>query len=210
MMFDMEALSPSDTYKQLISTIVPRPIAWVTTVDVDGNVNAAPYSFFNAMCGSPPIVCVGIGGRRPGDVKDTGNNIRATGQFVVNLVNYAVSDAMSVTATEFDPGFDEMAAAGLTRVPATKVAPPMIAESPVNLECVRHVAVDVGNDRVIVMGRVVAVHVRDDCVLNADRRYIDTDKLDLVGRMGGGGGYCRTSDRFEVRRVSKEEFFARR
>ena len=95
MLFEMDKLSEKDTYKLLVSTVVPRPIAWVVTQDLDGAINAAPYSFFNAVSGNPPIVTFGIGGRGPGDAKDTGNNIRRTGQFVVNLVNNATAEAMN-------------------------------------------------------------------------------------------------------------------
>ena len=201
MMFDMQALGPQDTYKLLVATVVPRPIAWVTTLDANGVLNAAPYSFFNAMSGSPPVVCFGIGGRRPADAKDTGNNIRATGQFVVNLVSYDTAEAMNVCAIDFPPEVDELHQAGLTAIPSTRVRPPRIAESPVSMECERLVLVDVGIDRTVVMGTVVAMHVRDDCVLDAAKCYIDTPKLDLVGRMHGRGWYARTTDRFEMPRI---------
>jgi len=201
MMFDMTALSSQDTYKLLVATVVPRPIAWVTTLDTQGALNAAPYSFFNAMSGSPPVVCIGIGGRKPADAKDTGNNIRATGQFVVNLVSHDVGRQMVITAIEFPPEVNEVHQAGLTTIPSTKVKPPRIAESPVSLECERLVLVDVGIDRTVVMGTVVAMHVRDDCVLDASRCYIDTPKLDLIGRLHGGGWYGRQTDLYEMPRI---------
>ncbi|HEX2940508.1 MAG TPA: flavin reductase, partial [Rhodopila sp.] len=87
MQFDFANASSQNIYKLLVATIGPRPIAWVTTRDVDGTVNAAPFSFFNAVSGNPPVIAFGIGGRAPGDVKDTGGNIRRTGEFVVNLVS---------------------------------------------------------------------------------------------------------------------------
>ncbi len=201
MLFDMETLSAINTYKLLVSTVVPRPIAWVVTQDADGARNAAPYSFFNAVSGNPPIVTFGIGGRRPGDAKDTGNNIRATGQFVVNLVNQASAEAMNVTAIDFPPEVDEFAEAGLTFLPSVKVKPPRIAESPVAFECERLVIVDVGIDRSVVLGRVVAMHIADDCILDAEKCYVDTPKLDLIGRMHGAGWYARTTDRFEMPRI---------
>lgn len=201
MLFEMSQMDPREIYKVLISTIVPRPIAWVTTLDEDGALNAAPYSFFNAMSGNPPVVCFGIGGRKPGDAKDTGNNIRRTGEFVVNMVSDELAEAMNVTAIEFDSNVDEFHEAGITPAPAALVAPPRILESPVSFECKRLVIVDIGIDRSVVMGSVVAIHVRDDCVLDKDKFYIDTPKLDLVGRMHGGGWYTRTRDRFEVPRI---------
>jgi flavin reductase (DIM6/NTAB) family NADH-FMN oxidoreductase RutF len=206
MLFDMQALSAQDTYKLLVATVVPRPIAWVTTQSPEGVLNAAPYSFFNAVSGHPPVVCFGIGGRKPGDAKDTGNNIRRTGQFVVNLVSQATAEAMNVTAIDFGPEVDELAEAGLTTLPSTRVAPPRIAESPVSMECERLVLVDVGTERTVVLGRVLAMHVRDDCVMDAARCYIDTPKLDLIGRMHGRGWYARTTDRFDLPRIDLADY----
>ncbi len=201
MLFDLTTLTAENAYKLLVSTVVPRPIAWVTTKDVDGTVNAAPFSFFNAVSGNPPIVAIGIGGRGPGDVKDTGGNIRRTGQFVVNLVSNALAEQMNITAIDFDKDVNELLQAGLTTAPSTHVAPPRIAESPVALECERLVVVEVGVDRAVVLGTVKAIHIKDEFVLNPDRCYVDTPKLDLIGRMHGGGWYARTTDRFELPRI---------
>jgi flavin reductase (DIM6/NTAB) family NADH-FMN oxidoreductase RutF len=205
MLFDFDALSAQDRYKLLISTVVPRPIAWVVSQDAQGRRNAAPFSFFNALVGDPPVVAVGIGGRRPEDPpgtwKDSGANIRATGEFVVNLVGFENRAAMNVTAIELPHSVDELHQAGLTTLPSTKVKPPRIAESPVAFECERLTIVEVAVDRAIVLGRVLAVHVRDDCVLDARRCYIDTPKLDLIGRMHGSGWYARTTDLFEQPRI---------
>jgi flavin reductase (DIM6/NTAB) family NADH-FMN oxidoreductase RutF len=210
MLFDMQALGPQDTYKLLVATVVPRPIAWVTTLDRHGVRNAAPFSFFNAVSGHPPVVCIGIGGRSPGDAKDTGNNIRTTGQFVVNLVSEETAAAMNVTAIDFGPDVDELTEAGLTTIPSTKVRPPRIAESPVSMECERLVLVDVGDDRTVVLGRVLAMHVRDDCVIDPAKCYIDTPKLGLLGRLHGRAWYARLSDRFELPRIGSAEWKARK
>ena len=201
MLFDFEALSPQECYKLMTATIVPRPIAWVVTQDADGRRNAAPFSFFNAFANEPPIVVIGVGGRSDGSEKDTATNIRTSGEFVVNLVSAANGEAMNITAIDFPPGVDELAEAGLTTIPSTKVKPPRIAESPVALECELLSIVELKVDRAIVLGRVLAVHVRDDCVLDAKRYYIDTPKLDLIGRMHGGGWYARTTDLFELPRI---------
>ena len=201
MLFDMETLSEQDGYKLLVSTVVPRPIAWVSTRDLDGSINAAPFSFFNAVSGNPPIICFGIGGRAPGDAKDTGNIIRRTGEFVVNLVNNETAEAMNVSAIEFGPEIDEFREARLTAIPSHKVKAPRIAESPVSMECERLVIVEVGVDRAVVLGKVVAIHVADEYVLDKDRCYIDTPKLDLIGRMHGRGWYARTTDRFDLPRI---------
>src|SRR4051812_37022135 len=135
MLFDFEKLSSQEHYKLLISTVVPRPIAWVVTQDPNGLLNAAPFSFFNVLSGDPPLIAIGIGGREPGDAKDTGGNIRRNQQFVVNLVSYAAAEAMNVTAIEFPADVDEIATAGLRTLPSVRVKPPRIAESPVALEC---------------------------------------------------------------------------
>jgi flavin reductase (DIM6/NTAB) family NADH-FMN oxidoreductase RutF len=206
MMFDVAAIPPSESYKLLTSTIVPRPIAWVTTIDANGVVNAAPYSFFNAVASNPPIVAVGIGPKGSG-VKDTGENIRATGEFVVNLVSEATAQGMNITAIDFPAGVDELAEAKLTRAASGKVRPPRIAESPVSLECRVHTIVDVGN-HAVVLGEVVAVWVRDDCVLDVAKAYIDTPKLELIGRMHGRGWYARTTDRLEMDRIALADWQA--
>lgn len=201
MLFDFETLSAQERYKLLVSTVVPRPIAWVVTQDPAGTLNAAPYSFFNVMSGDPPVLVIGIGGRKPGDAKDTGQNIRETGQFTVCLVNHATSEQMNITAIDFPPEIDEISEAKLTTLPSTRIKPPRIAESPVAFECERMMGIELGIDRSLVLGRVVAMHVRDDCVLDAARCYIDTPKLDLIGRMHGAGWYAKTSDLYEQPRI---------
>lgn len=203
MLFDFASLADRDRYKLMVSCVVPRPIAWIVTVSDAGEVNAAPYSFFNAMSSDPPLVVVGIGTRDSGAQKDTAANIRATGQFVVNLVAADNASAMNVTAYDFPPGVDEISKAGLTTLPSARVKPPRIAESPVAMECEHFQTLDVTPERAIVLGRVVAMHVADDAVLDPARCYIDTPKLDLVGRMHGAGWYARTTDRFEVKRLKE-------
>jgi flavin reductase (DIM6/NTAB) family NADH-FMN oxidoreductase RutF len=169
-------------------------------------VNAAPFSFFNAVSGDPPIVVIGIGGRGPGESKDTAVNIRNRPEFVVNLVSAACAEPMNVTAIEWGPDVRELEEAELTPVPSEKVKPPRIAESPVALECVRHVTVELGTDRSVVFGRVVAMHVRDDAVLDPAKCYIDVRKLDLIGRMHGRGWYAHTREQFEMPRIAVEEW----
>lgn len=206
MLFDFDKLPPQQRYKLLVSTVVPRPIAWVVTQDTAGQLNAAPFSFFNVLGEDPPTVIISIGGRKPGDAKDTGNNIRETGEFVVNLVGYDNARQMVETAIDFDHGIDELAEAGLTTVASTRVKPPRIAESPVAMECEKLMTIELGVRRVLVLGKVLAMHVRDDCVLDANRNYIDTAKLDLIGRMHGAGWYGRLSDRFEIPRIPVDQW----
>lgn len=201
MYFDFERLTTHERHKLLISTIVPRPIAWVTTLNADATVNVGPFSFFNMFCEDPPVICLGIGsGERgaAGDEKDTGVNIRRSGEFVVNLVGYGNAAAMVRTAANYPPGVSELAVAGLTAVPSNRVAPPRIAESPASIECKLERIVDFPTRRLLVLGEVVAVHVRDDCVLDVGACYIDARKLDLIGRMNGNGWYTRMSDWFQL------------
>jgi len=206
MMFDFATLAERDRYKLLVSTVVPRPIAWVTTADTDGRVNAAPFSFFNVFGENPPVLMFGIGGREPGDAKDTGNIIRRTGQFVVNLVGYDNAPAMNVTAIDFGADVAELHEAGLTALPSSKVKPPRIAESPVSFECEQLMLIDLSVSRTLVLGRILAMHVRDEAVLDRERCYIDTPKLDLIGRMHGAGWYVRTTDRFEQPRIPVKDW----
>lgn len=210
MLFDFATLQERDIYKLLVSTVVPRPIAWVVTRDLAGTLNAAPFSFFNVLSSDPPLVAIGIGGHRPGHVKDTGANIRAHGQFTICLVDAARAEAMNVTAVEFDAEVDEIAEAGLTIAPSSRIDVPRIAESPVALECERFATLDVSNQRALVLGRVVAMHIRDDCVMDPARAYVDTGRLDLIGRMAGAGGYTHTRDQFQIARMTPAEWDARK
>ena len=209
MLFDFETLPAADRYKLLVSTIVPRPIAWVVTQDAAGVTNAAPYSFFNAFGDDPAVVGIGCGPRPAGVLKDTLANIKATGQFTVCLVPQRLMQQMVVTAADFPPGQDELAEAGLATAPSSKVKPPRIAESPVALECEIFQLVPAGH-HTIVLGKVLAMHVVDEAVENEAKRYIDTPKLDLVGRMHGRGWYTRTTDRVEVPRITPEQWAARK
>jgi flavin reductase (DIM6/NTAB) family NADH-FMN oxidoreductase RutF len=206
MLFDFAEIPERDRYKLMVSTVVPRPIAWVTTQNLAGQVNAAPFSFFNVVSDEPPVLMFSIGGREPGDAKDTGNNIRRTGQFVVNLVGHDNAEAMNVTAIEFGADIAELHEAGLTPAQSARVTPPRIAEAPVSFECERFMLIDLTTTRTLVLGRVLAMHVRDDAVLDRDRRYIDTPKLDLIGRMHGAGWYARTTDRFEMPRIPVKDW----
>ena len=197
----------AECYKLLVSTVTPRPIAWVVSHGYgNGRINAAPFSFFNAFAGDPPVIGIGIGSHHPSAPKDTRANIRETGQFVVNLVSEENAEAMNITAIEFEPGVDEVEKAGLTTIPSVRVKPPRIAESPVSMECELMQIVDLGTDNGLVLGRVVAMHVRDDAVIDAAKYYIDTPKLKLIGRMHGSGWYARTSDLFLIPRIPLEKW----
>lgn len=201
MLFDFEKIPHDQAYKLVVSSVVPRPVAWVVSQDRQGVLNAAPYSFFNAFSDNPVVVGIGCGRNPNSTVKDTLSNIEATGEFVVNLVSAPLAEAMNITAVDFDPSVNEISEAGLTTAPSAKVAVPRIAESPVALECKVFQFVPAGK-HVIVLGRVVALHVQDDCVLDASKYYLDTPKMELVGRMHGRGWYARTTDRVEIPRMN--------
>jgi flavin reductase (DIM6/NTAB) family NADH-FMN oxidoreductase RutF len=200
--FRFADLSADDRYKLLVSLVVPRPIALVTTLSRAGRVNAAPFSFFNVLGDEPPLVILSVDGRDedPGTPKDTARNIRETGAFVVNLVDQALVPAMTMCAVAFPADVDETAAAGLALVPSAQVAPPRIAAAPVHLECIEWQSIAIAAGRHLVLGQVVHLHARDGIV--GPNLRVDIDRLDLVGRMHGGGWYVRTRDRFEVPRLT--------
>lgn len=201
--FDFSALSARDRYKILIGTVVPRPIAWVTTVSPAGRVNAAPFSLFNCLSADPALVALGVEYRPSGLSKDTARNIRDTGMFAVNIVSHELMDAMNVTAVPFPQDVDEIAEAGLTTRPGFRIAAPSIAEAAASLECELHSFLDIGNSREIILGTVVAANLRQDIV--NDRFHIDPVLLDAVGRMGGHG-YATTRDYFDLGTMSEDEY----
>ncbi|GLQ06858.1 flavin reductase family protein [Sneathiella chinensis] len=200
MHFDFSDLDSVQAYKLLGSTVTPRPIAWITTLSRDKVVNAAPYSFFNVMGHTPPTVAVGILKDPVKGFKDTSANIMEQGEFVINLVPEALAEAMNITAIDAPKEVGELDLAGLTTLPSAKVAPPQIAQSPVSIECVNLSSVVTGPEQVIVIGRVVSMRIDDRYVENAERCYVDTAGLDLVGRLHGTGWYSRTRDRFQIER----------
>ena len=197
MKFDPAQMKAADVYKLMIRTIVPRPIAWISTISRDGVRNIAPFSFFTGITTDPPTVCFAPA-RKPGGVKkDTLSNVEATGEFVVNVVSEDLAEAMNETATDYPPEVDEFERAGLTPVESELVAPPRIGESPVQMECRLHSTVAVGDTGgILVIGRVVMFHI-DRRVL-ADGK-VDAGLLKAVGRLGGQE-YCRTADRFVLER----------
>jgi len=202
MLFDFSEISVNNRYKLLTATVVPRPIAWVVTEDAEGTANAAPFSFFNVFSSDPPVLGISIGGSEGGaNQKDTLRNILASGQFVVCLVPESAAEAMNVTAIDMPPGVDELREAGLTPLPSARVRPPRIGESPVAMECETFQTVPLGGNT-LVLGRILAMHLHDECVLDAARVHVDTPRLGLIGRMHGGGGYLRTTDQFQVPRIS--------
>jgi flavin reductase (DIM6/NTAB) family NADH-FMN oxidoreductase RutF len=194
--FDFRELSAREKYKLMIGTVVPRPIALVTTVDLQGRVNAAPFSFFNCLSADPPILALGVENHPDMRFKDTGLNIRLTEVFTVNIVSHAIAQAMHVCGVSFPPERDELKAAGLTAMPGKTVASPWIKEAPAAFECRRHITLELGKSRQIIMGEILFAHYHSD-VLDADRLHIDPAKLDAIARLGGNT--CSTiRDRFEM------------
>ena len=193
--FDPAVCPPESIYKLLIGSIVPRPIAFVSTLSPDGILNLAPFSFFNAVCANPPVVSFASGVRLP--PKDTLSNIRATGEFVVNIVTEEIAEKMNLTAGEYPAHVDEFAISGLTPLASDLVKPPRVSESPVNMECRLIQIVDVSTRPLggsLVLGEVVRFHI-DPGIMNNSR--IDADKLQAIGRMGGNE-YTRTRARFAM------------
>ncbi len=196
MELDLEGKHRDRAYALLASLVTPRPIAWVTTLGPDGVVNAAPFSFFNVLGANPPIVGFCPGDREDGTPKDTARNVRLTHEFVVNLVDESVAEAMNQTAASLPYGVSELTVAGLTTAPSSVVKPPRIAESPASLECTEWGTLQIGGNRLII-GLVKRIHVRDE-FFDPEKLRIRSEKLHLIGRMASPHWYCRTGDRFEM------------
>jgi flavin reductase (DIM6/NTAB) family NADH-FMN oxidoreductase RutF len=198
MELDLEGQHSGRAYSILAAIVTPRPIAWVTTLNPDGSVNAAPFSFFNVLGANPPIVGFCPGDREPGLPKDTALNVRRTHEFVVNLVDEAVAELMNVTAASYPFGESEIKAARLSTAGSSAVSPPRIAEAPAALECAEWGTLQIGDNRLII-GMVLRVHVRDS-LIEPESLRIRSEKFEVVGRMAPPHWYCRTADRFEMLR----------
>lgn len=200
MRFDVAELDAAKCARLVTATVVPRPVAWVVTQAADGTRNAAPFSFFNAMCSWPPVLAIGMQPRADMSPKDTLANIRESGEFVVNLVPHRLADAMNQTGAPHPPSIDELALAGLDAVPSHHVAPPRIAGSPVAYECRLRQLIDIEAGRAIVLGDILAIHVDDHAILdNAGR--IDATALDVIARMHGAEYYLRADEPFRIERL---------
>ena len=198
---DPRELSRRDLYFLMIGAIVPRPIALVSTVSGDGVANLAPISFFNGVSADPPVVSLSIASRR-GEKKDTLRNVEETGELVVNVVDEAMAEKMNIASGDFPPGISEFDEAGLTPLPSVSVRPSRVNESPVHLECrVREMIRIGGGDgdagTTLILSDVLRFHVGEDILL-ADC-HLDQQKLNAIGKMGGMD-YCRTGDRFDLKR----------
>jgi len=203
----MRSINPADievlqAYKLMTGLIVPRPVALVSTIDINGIPNVAPFSFFSGVGSNPPTVLfcpslIGASHDRPDDRKDTLRNVEQTGEFVINIVSEAIAAPSNLTAANVGPEVDEFLLAGLTAIPSDVVKPPRVAESPAQMECKLLQIIFTGQGHaagVIVLGEIVRFHIRQDL---EDNYRIDPTKLDAVGRMAGNT-WVRTLDRFEL------------
>jgi len=199
-------LSHNELYGILLNSVAPRPIAWVSTASSSGQLNVAPFSFFNVVCVDPPLLGFAPGLRRSkqphtghGEPKDTLRNIRETREFVVNTVTYDLAESMNITSGEYDASVNEFELAKLTPQPSNVVYPPRVAESAVSFECRLYQIVDFGpgpTSGSLVIGEIVSIHLNDAHLKDG---RLDRNSLDLIGRMGGNQ-YTRTTQRFEMLR----------
>ena len=179
---DLAGMDRADGYKLFITAIVPRPIGWISTISADGVPNAAPFSWFNAVCGDPLMLMAAIG-KRKGQMKDTSANIRDTGEFVVNIVDEVCAEKMVQSSADYAPEVSEFDAAGLTPLPSEVVKPARIAESPVHIECLLEQIISLGNNSTdVVIGRCVRMHIAESVI--AEDGLIDAAKLRPVARLG--------------------------
>ena len=207
-MIDPQELTASEFYQYMVEAVVPRPIAFASTMDKEGRVNLSPYSFFNAFSASPPVlVFAPVNRMRDNTRKHTLDNVQAQGEVVINIVNYAVAEQMSLASTEYEQGVNEFMKAGLTAAPSVRVKPPRVAECPVAFECRVQQVVPLGRGGGaghLVICEILLAHVQET-VMNEQGR-IDPHLLDAIGRMGGNL-YCRASGEalFEITRPVREQ-----
>ena len=199
MIIDPKKHHYKEIYKLLIGSIVPRPIALVSSISADGIPNLAPFSFFNGVCSNPPIILFSTVVREGGRAKDTLSNIEATGEYVINIPTYGLRERMNLTSTDRGPDIDEFEAAGWTPAPSVVVRPPRVLESPISFECRVHQIVVMGEGPgggAAVIGTVVHLHLSDAVYQDGK---IDHVALDAIGRIGGPP-YCRVTDVFSLPR----------
>ena len=204
MEFDFSKLTSKDRYKLLSSTVIPRPIALVSTIDENGVLNAAPYSFFNMFAEEPATCVLGIQKRPDGKYKDTSSLIRKSGEYVINLVDMDLAESMNISSINFDPEYDEFDLAGFTPVASRLIAPPRIKEAPVSFECRRTVTLQLNEERDLVVGEVLTMHARDG-LIDPETLYLDREKYDVVGRLYADL-YAPLREVFSLKSSTQEEW----
>ena len=206
MILDPKELPLQETHKLMIGSIVPRPIAFVSTLSKDGFENLAPFSYFNGICSNPPSIMF-CSARRgyDGKTKDTLNNIRDTEEFAGNIVSEDFAEQMVSTSTDFEPEVNEFEVSGLTPEPCQKIAPPKVAEAKISFECKLNKIIPVGNEGpgggFVIIGTIVLFHIDDDVYEDG---YINLKKLRPIGRLAGNM-YTRTTDKLEIIRKIKPD-----
>lgn len=189
-----DSVTTAELHHLLLTAIAPRPIAFASTVNAAGQVNLSPFSFFNVFGANPPIVIFSPARRvRDNTIKHTLENVSDIPEVVINIVNYAIVEQMSLSSTEYAQGVNEFTKAGLTQIPSTQIRPPRVGEAPVAMECVVEQVIETGQEGGagnLVIARVVAIHIRPEYM--DENGKLDTRKLDLVARMGGDW-YCRAN-----------------
>ncbi len=184
MQIDPKKLSSRERYRWLTASVIPRPIAFVSSLSPEGHPNLAPFSFFNGVCTSPPVVAISMGKRKGGEKKDTLRNIEETREFVVNIVTEALAEQTERSSEDLPPESDEFTFTGLTPVPSVLVNPPRVAECPLSLECRLFQSIPIGeSSSTLVLGEVVSIHA-DEKILTEG--LPDPEKLLPLGRLGGG------------------------
>jgi|SRR5690242_531903 len=207
MNINLEEATVRQTYNLLIGLVAPRPIAWITSMNEEGRLNAAPFSAYNYLCTDPPIIGIGVTDR-PTDAfvpKDTARNIRRTGEFVVNVVTEDLAQQMNVCATDFPCEFNELEIAKLSTAPSQAVKVPRIQQAHAALECREYTTMEIGRSRII-LGRVISIYIEDRFIDPAGP-YVRAEELHAIGRMNGLGSYVRTRDAFlTIPRISYQEW----
>ncbi len=198
--YDFRTIPASDAYKLMIGTIVPRPIAWVSTINAEGKTNLAPFSFFNGVCSNPPTLMFSITRQPDGSTKDTLNNIRATKSFVVNVASERLAKLVNATAETFPPEVSEFEAVGIKTAPSKVVSAPRVKDSPVSMECELDRIVEIGDGKVgsacVVFGRIVYFHASEKVCKDGK---IAIEELKPLARLAGFS-YCPVREVFEIRR----------
>jgi len=200
MKINMTNLNRKERHELIMSAIVPRPIAWVSTIGENGVFNIAPFSAFSSLSLKPALLCFSVGWKRNGERKDTIRNIEFTKDFVINVVDESLSNHMNLTSKEYASDIDEFKQVELTPVKADIVKSPMIAQSVINIECKLFQILKFGeapDGAEVVIGEMVLFHIKDDLWNNS---HIEPEKLRAIGRIGGPDSYCRTTDIFKMPR----------